>query len=55
MSKSKHTKNKRKKKTNTTMHQSEHQTIKPWHRVGAIILIIALVVGMVVMYGFSYI
>jgi hypothetical protein len=51
MSKSK----KRKKKTNySSQYQTSHQTIKPWHRVGAIILIVALVAGMIVMYGFSY-
>ena len=48
------TKNRKKKKRNNTDRSLPvHQTIKPWHRVGAIILIIALVIGMVVMYGFS--
>ncbi|MCH4072933.1 hypothetical protein [Pseudoramibacter sp.] len=47
-------KKKKKKSDHSDHYQAPHQTIKPWHRVGAIILIIALVAGMIMMYGFSY-
>jgi hypothetical protein len=36
-----------KKKENNT-----HQTIKPWHRIGALVLVAALILSMVAMYAF---
>ncbi len=44
---------KKKPKTVQKNHSdNSHQTIKPWHRIGAIVLVLALVVSMLAMYAF---
>ncbi|WP_329886507.1 hypothetical protein [Pseudoramibacter faecis] len=53
---SNHKKNKHKKKNNhyDPAQRETHQTVKPWHRIGAMVLVIALIVGIIAMYGLSY-
>lgn len=50
------TKSKKQKKNNhykkeQQMKENQHQTVKTGHRIGAMILVIALIVGMIAMYG----
>ncbi|MDD2413776.1 MAG: hypothetical protein PHI94_01235 [Eubacteriaceae bacterium] len=49
------TKSKKSKKNNNYKKQNstvkEHQTIKTGHRIGAMVLVIALIIGMIAMYG----